>query len=239
MNAIKARKAALSAAAAMSRIANVSVVLHQEEDDDAAAAAAADALAEEIPDEINRQQLRAVAALIDAKGFPVEGAYEDSETRQQHRRAEKRKTQRAFADSPPDAAQQQEPAAKKPAHVVIVANDDDEDGDTIPEHPVACDHGCASNTSAYSDRLRVLFKSVSDKVAIFEAPRVAPPKTARVAPSPLALQIADVQKKIHERLDAVDDWIVSLEKLQALEASIQRDSAELSRTLLELRKRCE
>lgn len=228
----------------MSKIANVSAVLHVDNN------------ADEIPDEMNRLQLRALATLIEAKGFPIEGTYNDSESRLQQRRVEKRKAERAFPDLPPDIEQQQQqqqkqqPATKKPfsSNVVVISNendgdDDDNDCDTLPETPVApFTRDCVINTSAYSDRLRVLFKSVTDKVATLDKRRaiIADNDSAHARPSTtLSLQIAGVQKKIHERLDGVMEWIVALEKMQALEASIQHDSAELARSLLELRKKCE
>lgn len=233
----------------MSKIANVSAVLdgddnnNNNKNDD-----------EEIPDEINRLQLRALATLIDAKGFPIEGTYEDSESRLQQRRVEKRKAGRAFPDSPPDGEQQQQQlqqqVAKKSttSNVVVIPNDNDDDNDeecdTLPEPPATTTskREWVIDTSAYSDRLRVLFKSVVDKVATLDKRRavVADNDSARARPpSALSLQIADVQKKIHQRLDGVMEWIVALEKMQALEASIQRDSAELARSLFKLRKKCE
>src|ERR1700733_11446088 len=113
MSASRTKKPISKAAAAMNGIANMSAVLDE-----------CDAPLSEIPDEINRQQVRAMAALIEATGFPVEGTYDDSETRLQQRRVEKRKHDRAYADSPPEtneqqpqSQKQQQPAPKKsPSH---------------------------------------------------------------------------------------------------------------------------
>lgn len=242
MSSAKTRKAAVGAAAAISRVANVPAVLKDDDDVESLL---------EIPEETNRQQLRDLATLIDKSGFPIEGVYEDAATHLDHVRVAKRKLQRAFADSPPETQeqQQQQPVTKKSSRIVIISNDDNgEDDDSIPEVVgLGADRTYVIDTSAYSDRLRALFKSIGEKVATLDAQRTAL-KTSqgdvdsgrtRTVPSPLSLQIAEIQKKIHSRLDDAMEWMNALEKMQALEANIQRDSAELSRALNELRKKCD